>query len=194
MSFKYCEMGEGMYNCGISELPETYFESKRLRFRPIDKKDIDDVYEYGKDEDTCRFLNWGPYKYKEEAERFVEKKIEEDDLQWVIVLKEIDKVIGAIRVYNVDEKNKAADVSYIQNRQYCSLGYMTESLKALIEYARKVLRLETIYTYYIEENRASENVMKRCGMKKDNIFEEKIIIKGREYIEKRYYSREGIVI
>lgn len=180
----------GKYN--IRDMRINCFESLRLKYRPISYEDIKDVYEYGADPETCIFLNWGPYKCVEEAQEFVETKILSGDLQWVIIHKEKEKVIGGIRLYDFNETEKSASISYVLNRQYCGQGYMTESLKVIFEIGRQILGLERMYTYYVGENTSSENVMQRAGMKKDPEFLEHIVIKGRNYKEYRYVKEVKI--
>lgn len=162
------------------------FSSARLNYRPISIKDIEDVYDYGKEAETCKFLGWGPYENVDEARAFVEKKIASEDLQWVIQQGTAGKVIGAIRLYDINLEDKTASVSYILGKKYCGCGYMTESLKAMFQIARG-LGLRRIYTCFVEENLLSEKVMQRAGMTKDLEYRGLITIKGREYVELRYY-------
>lgn len=162
------------------------FTSERLNYRPISMEDTEDVYEYGKEAETCRFLGWGPYENIDEARVFVEKKIASEDLQWVIQQGTDGKVIGAIRLYDINPENQTASVSYILGKKYCGCGYMTEGLKTMFQMA-KGLGLRRIYTYFVEENLLSEKVMQRAGMTKDLEYRGSITIKAREYVELRYY-------
>lgn len=174
----------------MSEINNRCFDSDRLVFTPICEEDTEGIYEYGKDAETCRFLNWGPYESIEEADVFVKKKIASDDMQWMIKDKYTGNIVGGIRLYDVDINNKCASVSYIQSRRSCGNGYMTESLVAMLKFAEQH-GFEIIYTYYIEENIKSERVMQRAGMEKDKGFIDEIIIKGQMHKENRYYKKLG---
>ena len=174
----------------MSEINNKCFESDRLIFSPISVEDTEGIYKYGKDAETCKFLNWGPYRSIEEADAFVNKKIASDDMQWIIKDRCTGMIVGGIRLYDVDMKNKFASVSYIQNIGNCGNGYMTESLMAMLKFAEDI-GFDTIYTYYIEENTKSEKVMQRAGMEKDEEFSDTVIIKGQMHKEKRYYKKLG---
>lgn len=174
----------------MSQICDKIFDSNRLEFTPISLEDVKEIYEYGKDSNTCRYLGWGPYKNETEAENFVKYKIAADDMQWTIKENSLNKVIGAIRLYDVDKIQRCVSISYILNKQYCGKGYMTESLKALFTVAEK-LGFEYVYTYYVEDNIASEKVMRNASMVKDVDYSEKIYVKGKMYREYRYYMRLG---
>lgn len=173
----------------MKDLEQKCYESMRLNYRPLELSDCVDVYEYGKDEESCKFLKWGPYRAVQEAEAFIDRKIKEDDLLWGIVEKRENKVIGAIRLYGYTDTDRSVSASYILNRQYSGHGYMTESLKAMFDIARKIFPIDVIYAYYAVENTKSQNVMIRAGMASDSFYEEQLLVRNRWLIHRRYFMR-----
>ncbi len=172
----------------MKDLSKTHFASTRLEYRPLVPADCEDVFEFGKDAESCRFLMWGPYQNIKEAEQFVRNKIAESDLSWVIVEKKEKKVIGTIRLYDYDVNDRSGAVSYILNRKYSGRGYMQESLQCMFRIAREIMRIDILYTYYDIENIKSENVMIKAGMVSDNLYEMQMLIKGQLRTFKRYYK------
>ena len=172
----------------MEDLSQTHYTSTRLEYRPFEPADCKDVYEYGKDAESCRFLMWGPYKNITEAEASVKNKIAESDLQWVIVEKEEKKVIGTIRLYDYNVKDRSGAASYILNRNYTGHGYMLESLQFMFGIAPKIMPIDILYTYYDVENEKSRNVMIKAGMISDDFYEEQMVIKGQLRTFKRYYK------
>lgn len=173
----------------MKDLCKSHYESERLEYRPLKPGDYEDVYEYGKDAETCKFLRWGPYKGIEEAEEFVRNKIAESDLQWAIVEKEAKKVIGTIRIYDDDNVERGIAISYILNRKFSGYGYATESLKSLIKIAQEIMKTKAdiLYIYYDIENVKSQNLIIRAGLIRDEVYETQMMIKGQWRTLRRYY-------
>jgi ribosomal-protein-alanine N-acetyltransferase len=96
------------------------------------------------------------------------------------------KLIGVIRIYNLDFAISVADVSYILNKNYTGKGYMTEALGIVIKVCHYDLHLRTVCCDCISPNIASINVMLRCGMMKENDDIHKARIKGKKFDLLRY--------
>lgn len=167
----------------------------RLYLRKLTMRDTQDMYEYTSDRDTVKFLSWGPHTELSEAEFFIQKAIYKyrapTDIQWGIELIEKHKMIGAIRIYNIDFTSSTADVSYILNRKYTGNGYMTEVLSAVINMCHRKMGIHTVCCDFVEPNTASQNVMLRCGMKQTDSIVRKQNIKGKSFALLRCEHREG---
>lgn len=163
-------------------------ESERLYFRKLYLEDIQDMFEFCSQKNTCHYLKWGPYSDITQAEAFIREKIQNyenpEDILFGIELKEEKKLIGVIRIYNITEKS--GEVSYILNSLFTGNGYMTEAVKRMINLCFEKLKLVSVKACYAEDNLASEQVMKKAGMKKDNGYEAYEIIKGQEKKLLRY--------
>lgn len=159
----------------------------RLLLRPIAERDINDIFEMGKNAETCKLLRWGPYIEKNEAMNFVKKQIEEKQLQFVLVYK--NKVIGTFRLFGnkIQNNNEEIAVSYVLNYDYRGKGFMTEAMNSLFERLFTNYNIDVIYIYFVTENILSENVMKRLKMKKDMGYEETGEMKGKKYKYNRYF-------
>lgn len=163
--------------------------TERLLLRKLSLNDIDDMYEYTSQEKTCEFLKWEPHKEKIQVEQFISNSFKKkDDLLFGIQLLSQNKLIGVIRLYNFTDNE--VDISYILNFNYRGQGYMTEAVKAISQFTFKEFNVNKIYAYFQTNNIASENVMKRSGMKKDFSYSHNEKIKGKiEPIERYYLER-----
>ena len=83
---------------------------------------------------------------------------------WVIVLKETNRIVGSIN-FKIMEDNESALVGYATDNRYTCHGYMTESLSAVINYALHQLKLKNLLGGCATNNIASRKVMEKCGMK-----------------------------
>ena len=169
-----------MDKCVNKQICEDGWESDRLQFRMLSLDDAEDMYEYASNEETCRFLKWGPYKDIGEARAFLLEKVASyknpKDILFGIQPKKEVKLIGVIRIYNITEQS--ADLSYIQNSKFSGQGYMTETVKEMICLCFERLKLFRVQAYFAEGNIRSEKVMLNSGMKKDNTYESYEMIKG----------------
>ena len=46
-------------------------QSERLIFRKFNLDDIDDVFEFGNDDETCKFVTWNKHKNILESEKVI---------------------------------------------------------------------------------------------------------------------------
>ena len=73
-------------------------------------------------------------------------------------------LIGVIDVIDLSEDKKTAEVGYVLTYDYWNNGYLTESLKAVINELFNN-GVERILADHHVENIASGRVMEKCGMK-----------------------------
>ena len=81
--------------------------------------------------------------------------------EFLIVLKENDHVIGSID-YKYVPRDGLTEVGYGLNGAYTGHGYMTEALRAFLQFG-KDLGIKTVRADTLPENVKSQNVLKRCG-------------------------------
>lgn len=99
----------------------------------------------------------------------LEKEIEEDPenylffTEFLIVLKETDKIIGSID-YKYVPRGGLTEVGYGLNPRYEGRGYMTEALGAFLAFGKK-LGIKTVRADTLKENTKSQNVLKKCGFR-----------------------------
>lgn len=83
-----------------------------------------------------------------------------------------DKCIGTIALM-VDTQHNSAQLAYALTEEYWGNGYMTEALKAVLEFGFNVLKLHRIGADHFAENPGSGKVMQNAGLKKEGITRDK---------------------
>jgi len=95
--------------------------------------------------------------------------------EFLIVLKENDHIIGSID-FKYPPKDGLTEVGYGLNPKYEGNGYMTESLKAFLDFGKSI-GVKKVLADTLPDNLKSQNVLKRCGFrfcyKKINLWWEK---------------------
>lgn len=163
-------------------------ETKRLILRKFEYKDVEDLYEYAKDEEVTKYVRVDTYKSIEDAQDRIDdllaKYAQEEKYCWAIEEKESQKLIGSIDLFDVADGEK--EVGYLLNRNYWNKGYATEAAKEVIKYGFEKLNLNKILGHCVTLNIGSSRVMEKIGMKCQGITEKEKEVKGITYDVKQY--------
>ncbi|MFJ7746457.1 GNAT family N-acetyltransferase [Peribacillus sp. NPDC097295] len=175
-----------MANTNLLMVQHSHMESERIILRPVSLDDAEDMYEYTSDEETTRFL-YDQHKDLNQTRNFIANYFLEEPIgKYAIVLKENNKMIGAIE-FRVHESSKCGELGYTLNRNFWGKGYMTEAGKSIMELAFHVLDLERVFAECDVINGASGKVLDRLGMKCEGIHRKSHMTKG-TLLDSAYYS------
>ena len=106
---------------------------------------------------------------------------------FAIALRDGGKVIGTIGFMWVQRDNRSAEVGYSLSRAYWNRGYMSEALRAVLDFGFTKLNLNRIEAQHECDNPASGHVMKNAGMRHEGTLRERIYNKGR-YADVELYA------
>ena len=144
-------------------------ETQRLILRELTQDDFDDLYSlisnpitmshYEKpyDLDGCRrWLDWCINSYKKNGFGL-----------WAMILKENNQFIGdcGLSIQNIDGV-LLPEVGYHIKHEYWRNGYGKEAGKAVVNWAFKNTKYESLYSYMTKDNIASYSTAISLGMKK----------------------------
>ena len=147
--------------------PVKTLESDRLLIRFVDISDARDFFVFCSKESVTKYLTFNPYKHIYQARRAITNMIRsylaEKCINFSIVLKEINKVIGSISLTVVD--NHSAEIGYLLDDTYWNQGIMNEALNLVVETAFNYYHIDILLGKYIKENIPSEKVLMKNGFK-----------------------------
>lgn len=143
-------------------------ETERLILRPITLEDADDMFEYGQDVETTRFI-FPTHTSIEDTKKTIVNLFMKTPLgNFAIELKESGKMIGTCNIRpNVEED--AVEIAYALNKNYWRRGYAPEAAKKLIDFSIHHLNAKRIFAVYDTNNPASGRVMEKLGMTQEMI-------------------------
>ena len=154
------------------EINKPILETDRLIIRVLNENDVANLKELlGRDE---IYTYWGRKASKGEknpellfidARPWVIRK-PSLDLDWGIVLKETNKVIGMIAVFDI-QNARMGDIGYRVNPEYWSMGITTEALKEVLRFVFENTEIERLNGRVDVRNVASNRVMEKCGFIKE---------------------------
>jgi len=147
--------------------------TKRLILRPPTLKDAEDIAANANNLDVTKYLAVVPYPYSvKDALDFIKrrrKKANRNPYNFVIALKKSGKVVGMIGFPALDKFSGKADVGYWLGKKYWRQGIVTEAMEAIVKLAFRKIKLVRLQAEVYVENKASANLLKKLGFKKEGL-------------------------
>jgi len=147
-------------------------ETKRLILRPPRLKDADDLVKGIGELQVSRYLAFVPFPYKKkDAILWINKQIKnwkkekKEDLNFMIVLKSENRMIGSTGLHSIDYFNSKVRTGSWIARKYWRKGYVSEAKVAINDFIFDKLKLQKIETDAFVKNKASNYMMKKLGFK-----------------------------
>lgn len=149
-------------------------ETERLLLRRVVKADADDIFSnWASDPLVTRYMTWKTHESVAVTRCYVASLLRALKLsscyEWIIVLKETNRAIGAIGVAKLDSSLESAQVGYCLSRAFWNRGIMSEALGAVIGFLFNEVGVNRIEAYHHVKNIVSGRVMEKSGMLKEGI-------------------------
>jgi RimJ/RimL family protein N-acetyltransferase len=126
--------------------------------------------EYGRDPEATKYLARRPSKTIEDTRSFLERSaaLRKDGktFLWVITAKADGRLLGAIEA-RVD--GHKVELGYVLAKKYWGSGYMTEAVRAVIDWALGENEIYRVWAVCDLENIASARVLEKAGMRLEGI-------------------------
>ncbi len=157
--------------------------TERLILRRIERRDIDDIFDYASNPETSKYLLWYPHNTKFDTKVYfnaVDKRYKLGKFyDWAVVDKTSGKMIGTCGFTSITPEDEKAEIGYVINPSYKGRGIATEAVKRVLRFGFDELLLERIEARYIIGNDASLRVMQKCGMRFEGTQRHGVKCKGR---------------
>lgn len=161
--------------------------SKRLKLRRIKKEDVVDIFEYTSNPNVTKFLSWLPHKNLDQTKKFVKNTLADYDdnnsrYTWGIELKESNKLIGVISIFEISYISKRVEISYILNPNFQGRGYMNEAIKCLVNFVFHEIQFIRVQAKCTNINLPSRRLLEKIDMKLEGE------LKSYWFIKNKYYN------
>lgn len=151
-------------------------ETPRLLLRRLTIKEYDDIFKNYSQEDAMLFLGT---KTAEEYHAFKKKYdagLENHRSTFVafqLIEKDSAKIIGDCSFHTWQKLHSRAEIGYgINDEQYKQQGYMSEALRAVIDYGFAEMKLNRIEAYVGTQNIASQKLVLNMGFVQEGLLRE----------------------
>lgn len=139
--------------------------SERLILRPMTLDDTNALFELTSDLETAKYVSNIHRNLNDTADYIVTKFLNAPLGQFAIEEKLTGKMIGSVSYNRIDSLMKTAEIGYMLNRHYWNKGYMTETLKTMLEYGFEKFEFNSLMAVFDKNNVASRKVILKSGLK-----------------------------
>ena len=153
-------------------------ETERLILNRLTFEDIYMINHWHRNDNVSRYMAWESCKSFFETCQLLDMWL--NDYQrmnrylWGIRLKKENKLIGRIKLVNMNEFVSACEADYCLSEEFWGNGYASEALMAVIEFAFNQMNANKVYACHILANKASERVMQKCHMQREGTLRDHI--------------------
>jgi ribosomal-protein-alanine N-acetyltransferase len=153
-------------------------EGKRILLRDHVADDLPVMHAWITDPRVSKYLSWRTYTLEETMIMLADNireagSPERSHYFMAMLLKDGSQIIGeagfSIESRGADGNDGVADIGYFLFPEYWGKGYASEAARLLIEYCFTKMKLHKVTASCDAENRASEQVMIRCGMQREGL-------------------------
>jgi RimJ/RimL family protein N-acetyltransferase len=150
--------------------------------RWLSEDDVDALFDVFSDPKVMRYWSSGPLPNREAAAA-MQREIAEANLKgsmwkWALALRETDRVIGTVTLFNLNLSNGRAEIGYAMGSAYWGKGYMNEALTALIVHAFDVVKLRRLEADVDPRNTPSVRTLERLGFQREGFLRERWHVEG----------------
>ncbi|MFT4146749.1 MAG: GNAT family N-acetyltransferase [Mobilitalea sp.] len=160
-------------------------EGKNVRFQQLNAAHAKEVHAYASDTEVSRFIGWRLMNTLEETSNFIQvmlkREAEETHLYASVVLKDINKVIGTVMIFDFDKEANKAEIGYVFHKDYWGKGYGAESLELLSDYAFEKLQLHKLHAAVVDVNIGSARILEKNGYVLEGRLKDHYFIEGKYY-------------
>lgn len=161
-------------------MEESVLDTRRLCLRPLSSSDIESIQKTASHREIADTMISLPHPYPQgEAERYFERQQleKEADRAYVfsIRLKEDDSFAGVIELRAIEREHSQGELSFWLAREVWGQGYMSEAVRAAVEYGFEVLKLNRLYAYHMLRNPATGRLLKTCGFEREGLLRQRVI-------------------
>ena len=160
-------------------------ESERLLFRKILLSDANELYLIRSNDDVMRFMDTKKMESINEAEKMI-ASIEESfkngtGINWGIIEKSSNRFIGYFGFWRIVSEHCRAEIGYALDPNCWGKGYMIETLKTLIKFSFKEMKMHSIEANVNPANGNSIKLLEKIGFKKEAYFRENFLYNNTFY-------------
>lgn len=145
-------------------------ETERLILRRFTRDDAQDMFDtWAGDEETTRYLSWGPHASVENSRGYAEylegNYANPNAYDWCLVLKETGKPVGSLGVVRINDALGEAEIGWVIGRSYWGRGLMPEAGRRVIDFLLDEVGFNRVCAVHDAQNPKSGRAMIKCGMR-----------------------------
>ena len=142
-------------------------QTERMLLRPPEDSDGELFFELRSNPEVNRYINRQPAETMEDATRHISRVLtgikKEDTLMWVMESRKDGKAIGSLLLWNLDREKSKAELGYEILPFYGGKGFVSEGLKAILDFGWKEMDLQLVEGIVHMNNLPSIHLLQKFG-------------------------------
>jgi RimJ/RimL family protein N-acetyltransferase len=163
----------------------------RLRLRWMEASDAEAHYAVFSDPEVARYWSSGPWTALDQAHEHIAATqaayADGSGMRLGIELRESGALIGNAGLHHFVDTSRRCELGYALARAHWGCGYVSEALRALLDYGFTALDLNRVEADIDPRNTASARVLEKLGFRKEGFMPERWIVQG-EPADTVYYG------
>jgi len=163
-------------------LPTPTFHTPRLRLRPFEDADADDIFALQSNAFVLRYWDAPPWTDRGHAERFLStcRQLAEDGTGTRLAVDRADGggFIGWCTLTRYNSDYRSASLGYCFAEAAWGHGYATEAARGLLRWAFETLDLNRVQAEADTRNVASARVLEKLGFVHEGTLREDCVVNG----------------
>ncbi|MDL2322884.1 GNAT family N-acetyltransferase [Bacteroidales bacterium OttesenSCG-928-A17] len=168
-----------------------FLESEKITLRALEPEDLDVLYKWENDsrlwQNGSTLTPYSKFALRDYLENSLQDIFQSRQLRLMVEEKQSKKPVGTIDLYDYDPIDQRAGIGILLDEDFRNLGYGTETLHLIADYAFRFLLLNQLYAYVPLSNQASVKLFDKCGYEHSGIL--KSWVKTPEGFEDVYFMQ-----
>lgn len=147
--------------------------TERLQLRRFRESDAEAAYRnWMSDPEVAHFATWEAHSDPEESRRIIAGWVRDYELgtmDWCITLRGSDEPIGSITVVREYPDKGGCEIGYCLSQRCWDNGYMTEAIRAVVNYVFDSTDYDFIQARHDTENAASGRCLEKCNFREVSV-------------------------
>jgi len=164
----------------MRDFSDLRLETPRLRLRPLQSADAEALFAIFSDPRVMRYWSTPPWTDLQSAHDLIEQDLKGlaagEHLRLGIETKAEGRLIGHSSLFAFSEQCKRAEVGYGLAFSAWGHGYMSEAVRALLDYSFTELGLNRVEADIDPRNTASAKLLERLGFTQEGYLRERWIV------------------
>ncbi len=163
-------------------LPDPPLGDDRIELRPSAPEDVDQVVDILQDPEIPRWTRipvpYGPEHFHDFRRMGQEGMQAGTDAPFLIHAREDDRVVGAVGLHVVDERDLVAEIGYWCRAADRGKGYITTAVRLVRDWAFATQAWDRIEVHVAVGNEPSMRVAERAGFEREAVLRSRLLLRG----------------
>ncbi len=156
--------------------------AERVALRPLTSNDADDLFAVFSDAEVMRYWSSPPWSDRSDAVELIERVMrgaaDNAFYQWGIALNDGNHVIGTCTLFQIDRRNRRAEIGFILRRDLWGKGLMSEAIGALLGFAFDTMNLHRIEADVDPRNESCLKLLESAGFVREGLLRQRWLVNG----------------